>query len=89
MLDNVFWKNVLNAWIIVQTKEEQEQTKSFAQSLARKENNSQKEKNSFPLPSFHIVSFTATNAASFGSFLGSQKRTPPFVLLYPNIQKYN
>ncbi len=44
MLDNVFWKNVLNAWINVQTKEEQEQTKSFAQLLAQKENNSKKVK---------------------------------------------
>lgn len=44
MLDNVFWKNVLNAWINVQTKEEQEQTKSFAQLLAQKENNSTKVK---------------------------------------------
>ena len=43
-LDNVFWKNVLNAWINVQTKEEQEQTKSFAQLLAQKENNSKKVK---------------------------------------------
>jgi len=42
MLDDVFWKRIVNAWINVQTKEEKELTKNFALLLAKKENNSQK-----------------------------------------------
>ena len=45
--------------------------------------NRKKEREKYTFPLFHIVSFTPTNAASFGSFLGSQKRTPPSVPL-PN-----
>ena len=44
MFDELFWKNVVNVWINVQTEEEREQTKQFAEELAQKVIGSKKEK---------------------------------------------
>ena len=44
MFDELFWKNVVNVWINVQTKEDREQTKRFAEELAQNIIGSKKEK---------------------------------------------
>ena len=44
MTDRSFWKNIVDAWISVQTAEEKEATIEIAKALANKQLNSTKKK---------------------------------------------